>query len=105
MDVVSGKIPRLAATQTCLSVQAEGERQKRVLALCTLLYALRNHSQLMSTYGTQSHRYMFGSLGPNMPFQPSTTSHSTNQPGLLKSERNHTISRATYVTHTTWTHT
>jgi hypothetical protein len=26
---------------------------------------------------------MFGSLGPNMPFQPSMTSHSTNQPRLL----------------------
>jgi hypothetical protein len=45
-DVVSGKRPRLAETQACLSVQAEGERQKQkcaiVLALCTLLYVLRN---------------------------------------------------------------
>jgi hypothetical protein len=31
---------RLAATQACLNVQAEGDTQKRVLVLYTLLYTL-----------------------------------------------------------------
>jgi hypothetical protein len=36
-----GKGPnRLAATQACLNVQAEGDTQKRVLVLNTLLYTL-----------------------------------------------------------------
>ena len=35
-----GERPRLAATQACLNVQAEGDTQKRVLVLYTLLYTL-----------------------------------------------------------------